>query len=204
MMRRRNICFLLFFSLCMTLPGFGQLSTGSIAGTVQDASGAVIPGVQVTLSSPGVIAGNQQTVTSERGTYQFTRLVPGKYSVKAELAGFKPAALENLTVNADVTVRADLQLQVGEVTDAVTVTGQSPLLDTTSALNQAVLDRSMLDKLPTGHDLWSISRTVPGVGVGKFDVGGNQSFQQDTPTVHRSAGADNNYALDGLDVASAG
>jgi hypothetical protein len=188
----------------MTLPVFGQLSTGSIAGTVQDATGAVIPGVQVTLSNPGVIAGNQQTVTTERGTYQFIRLVPGKYSVKAELAGFRPAALENLTVNADVTVRADLQLQVGEVTDAVTVTGESPLLDTTSALNQSVLDRATLDKLPTGHDLWSIARTVPGVAVTTFDVGGNQSFQQYTPTVHGSAGADNKYAIDGLDVAWAG
>src|SRR5262245_57705392 len=204
MMCRRNICFLLFFSLCMTLPVFGQLSTGTIAGTVQDSTGAVIPGVQVTLSNPGVIGGNQQTITTERGTYQFTRLVPGTYSVKAELGGFKPAALENLVVNADRTVRADLQLQVGAVTDAVTVTGDSPLLDTTSALNQAVLDRATLDKLPTGHDLWSIGRTVPGVGVTKFDVGGNQSFQQDTPTVHGSAGADNKYAIDGLDVAWAG
>src|SRR5262245_57149914 len=133
-MSRRKICFVLFFSLFMAVPVFGQLSTGSIGGTVQDATGAVIPGVTVTLSNPGVIGGNQQTVTSERGTYQFTRLVPGKYSVKAELAGFKPVALENLTVNADVTVRADLQLQVGEVTDAVTVTGESPLLETTSAL----------------------------------------------------------------------
>src|SRR5262245_19437435 len=204
MMCRRNICFLPFFSLCMTLRVFGQVSTGTISGTVQDSTGAVIPGVQVTLSNPGVIGGNQQTITTERGTYQFTRLVPGTYSVKAELGGFKPAALENLVVNADRTVRADLQLQVGAVTDAVTVTGESPLLDTTSALNQAVLDRATLDKLPTGHDLWSIGRTVPGVVVTTFDVGGNQSFQQYTPTVHGSAGTDNKYAVDGLDVAWAG
>src|SRR5262245_48891903 len=204
MMCRRNICFLPFFSLCMTLRVFGQVSTGTISGTVQDSTGAVIPGVQVTLSNPGVIGGNQQTITTERGTYQFTRLVPGTYSVKAELGGFKPAALENLVVNADRTVRADLQLQVGAVTDAVTVTGESPLLDTTSALNQAVLDRATLDKLPTGHDLWSIGRTVPGVVVTTFDVGGNQSFQQYTPTVHGSSGTENKYAVDGLDVAWAG
>jgi len=191
-------------SLCLTTAAFAQLSTGSIGGTVMDASGAIIPGVTVTLSNPGVIGGNQQSITTERGTYQFSRLVPGKYSVKAELPGFRPAQLENLTVNADVTVRADLQLQVGEVTDAVTVTGESPLLDTSTALNQAVLDRATLDKLPTGHDLWSIGRTVPGVVVTTFDVGGNQSFQQYTPTVHGSSGTDNKYAVDGLDVAWAG
>ncbi len=203
-MSARKICFLLILSLCMATAAFAQLSTGSIAGTVKDPSGAIIPGVTVTLSSPGVIGGNQEAVTNERGTYQFTRLVPGKYSVKAELAGFRPSGLENLTVNADVTVRADFSLEVGNVSDAVTVTGESPLLDTTSALNQSVLDRSTLDKLPTGHDLWSIGRTVPGVNVTTYDVGGNQSFQQYTPTVHGSGGADNKYAIDGLDVAWAG
>src|SRR5262245_38279479 len=145
----RKLGLLLLLSLCVTMPAFSQLSTGSIGGTVQDASGAIIPGVTVTLSSPGVIGGNQTTVTSERGTYQFSRLVPGKYSVKAELPGFRPSLLDNLTVNADVTVRADLQLQVGEITDAVTVTGEAPLLDTSTALDQAGLGPGRLDKLAT-------------------------------------------------------
>jgi len=186
----------------MAMPTFAQLSTGSIAGTVKDSTGAVIPGVSVTLSSPGVIGGNQQVVSSERGTYEFTRLVPGTYSVKAELTGFRPAALQNLAVNADFTVRADLILTVGNVSDEVTVTGESPMLDTTSALNQAVLDRATLDAIPTGHDLWSIGRTVPGVTMGgTYDVGGSNSFQQSTPAVHGSSSADNKYAIDGLDVA---
>lgn len=200
----RRSLFLTLLFLSLSLPALAQLSTGTISGTVQDASGAVIPGVTVTLSSPGVIGGNQQAITSERGTYQFVRLVPGTYSIKAELAGFRSAVHENLTVNADVTVRADLKLEVGNLADTVTVTGEAPLLDTTSALNQAVLDRATLDKLPTGHDLWSIGRTVPGVVVTTFDVGGNQSFQQYSPTAHGSAGSDNKYAIDGLDVAWAG
>jgi len=188
--------------VCISMPAFAQLSTGSIAGTVKDPTGAVIPGVTVTLSNPGVIGGNQQTISSERGTYEFTRLVPGSYSVKAELTGFRPAALNNLNVQADVTVRADLALQVGNMSDEVTVTGDSPLLDTTSALNQAVLDRATLDAIPTGHDLWSIGRTVPAVTMGGvYDVGGSNSFQQSTPAVHGTSGADNKYAIDGMDVA---
>jgi hypothetical protein len=188
----------------MTVPAFAQFATGSIVGTVKDVSGAVIPGVTVTLSSAGVIGGNQQVITSERGTYEFTRLVPGTYSVKAELTGFRPSASNNLIVNADFTARGDLTLQVGNVADEVTVTGESPLLDTTSALNQVVLDRATLDNIPTGHDLWSIARTVPGVNVngnGIVDVGGNNSFQQSTPYTHGSSGTDNKYAIDGLDVA---
>jgi Carboxypeptidase regulatory-like domain/TonB-dependent Receptor Plug Domain len=203
-MSGRTICVLFVIALCLVAPAYAQLSTGSISGTVKDPSGAVIPGVSVTLSNPGVIGGNKQAITNERGAYQFTRLVPGRYSVKAELVGFRPAGRENLAVNADVTVRADLTLEVGNISDTVTVTGESPLLDTTSALNQAVLDRTTLDKLPTGHDLWSIGRTVPGVVLSKYDVGGNESFQQSTPTIHGSSGGDNKYAVDGLDVAWAG
>src|SRR5262245_4051361 len=107
----RRIGFLLLVVLCVAAPSLAQLSTGSISGTVKDVSGAVIPGVTVTLSSPGVIGGNQDTITNESGRYQFTRLVPNKYSVKAELSGFRPSALDNVTVNADVTVRVDLTLE---------------------------------------------------------------------------------------------
>lgn len=203
--RRSVLLTLLLF--CLSLPALAQLSTGTISGTVHDATGAVIPGVTVILSSPGIIGGNQQAITNERGGYQFSRLVPGRYSVKAELAGFKTALHENLIVNADVTVRADMTLEVGDLSDTVTVTGEAPLLDTTTALNQAVLDRATLDKLPSGHDLWSLGRMVPGVlvtGGEGFDVGGSGSYQQSSPTVHGSGGDDNKYAIDGLDVAWAG
>src|SRR5215467_6896642 len=77
-----------------------QLATGTIAGTIQDATGAVIPGVTVTLSSPGIIGGSQTAITTENGTYRFTRLVPGTYSVKAELSGFRAAARGEIVVNA--------------------------------------------------------------------------------------------------------
>src|SRR5262245_37532448 len=73
----------LLMLLCCALSRIAeaQLATGTISGTVQDASGAVIPGVTVHVSNPGTIGGNQQVITNERGAYQFTRLVPGSYSV---------------------------------------------------------------------------------------------------------------------------
>src|SRR5262245_28783621 len=154
--------------LLLSTFGMAQLATGTIAGTIQDTSGAVIPGATVTLTNPGIIGGNQSTVTNEGGTYRFTRLVPGTYNLKTELAGFRPAERSSIVVNADVTVRVDLTLEVGNVTDAVTVTGDALLLDTTTALNQAVLDRKTLDQLPTGNDLWSIGRLVPGVLMNKY------------------------------------
>ena len=101
---------------------------GAIGGIVVDESGAVLPGATVTLSSPGTIGGNQTVVSDAQGAYQFTRLVPGRYSVKAELQGFRTTTQENLDVNADRTSRADLRLLIGAVEEGITVKGEAPLV----------------------------------------------------------------------------
>src|SRR5438093_8444961 len=109
-----RVAFFLLFWTGLSLPAMAQ-GVGALGGTLVDASGAVLPGVTVTLSNPGTIGGNQQGVTDARGAYQFTRLVPGRYSVKAELAGFRPAVQENVVVDADATARVDLTLEVGQL-----------------------------------------------------------------------------------------
>jgi hypothetical protein len=186
---------------CSTLPATAQ-GVGAIGGTVVDASGAVLPGVAVTLSNPlGTIGGNQEAVTDGRGAFQFIRLVPGTYSVKAALQGFRPAVQENVVVNADVTARADLKLEVGTLQEGITVTGESPLLDTTSALKQTVLSREMLDSLPNRVDVWGVARVIPSVVLSKVDVGGSESFLQSTATVHGSNN-ENGYLIDGMDVSN--
>ena len=87
---------------------------GAIAGTVTDSSGAVLPGATVTLSSPQTTVGaNQQTISDERGAYQFLRLQAGTYIVKGELQGFRPFELRDILVNANATARADLRLEIG-------------------------------------------------------------------------------------------
>ena len=118
-------------------------------------------------SSQGTIGANQQTTTDERGAYQFLRLVPGTYIVKAELQGFRPAEQQNILVNADGTARADLKLQVGTLAEGVTVTGEAPLLDTTSALKQTVISVEVLRTLPNRFECgppqnWSGNRDEPG------------------------------------------
>lgn len=201
--QRRLRTALLLACLLLPLPAMAQLTTGRISGTVQDTTGAVIPGATVTLSSVGVIGGSQTTTTDERGLYQFTRLVPGVYGVKAEIQGFSAAVRERVVVNADATVRADLTVSVGEVSDQITVVGETPLLDTTTALNQTVFEREVLDQIPSGNDLWSIGRSVPGVIMTTYDVGGSNSYQASFPTSHGSVAAENKYLIDGMDVSSA-
>src|SRR5258708_10217365 len=135
---------------------------GAISGTVTDSTGAVLPGVTVVLSNPGTIGGNQQAVTDERGVYQFTKLVPsGTYSVRAELEGFRAIVRDRIVVNAAVTVRADLKLDVGSMSDAITVSGQVPLLDTTSTFSQTVLYHATLHPLPTINTICTTTPIVP-------------------------------------------
>jgi hypothetical protein len=190
--------------LCM--PGFltraSAQGVGGIGGTVTDQSGAVLPGVTVTLSNPlGSIGGNQTTVTDERGAFQFVRLVPGTYTVRAELSGFRPATQEGLVVNADVTARADMRLQIGALEEGIVVSGQSPLLDTTSAMRQTVLTRETLNALPNRVDVWSVARVIPSVILSKVDVGGSESFLQSAATVHGTPN-ENGFLIDGMDVSA--
>jgi hypothetical protein len=183
----------------LSLPAMGQ-AVGAIGGTVVDTSGAVLPGATVTLSSPGIIGGDRTAVTETRGTYVFTGLAPGTYSVKAELTGFRSTVQQNITVNADQTSRADVTLAVGSMAETVTVSGESPLLDTTSALHQTVMSRDLLETLPTANDIYSIGRLAPAVIESKLDVGGKQMVAQSTQYVHGSTQDDNGIAYDGMSI----
>jgi len=177
---------------------------GAIGGSVADTSGAVLPGVTVSLLNPGLIGGTQTTVTDERGAYLFTRLVPGRYNVRAELSGFRTTIQENVIVDADATARADLKLELGNVEESITVSGQSPLLDTTSALNQTVMGRQVLDALPGTNDLWGVARLVPSITMNKYDVGGSESFQQSKISVHGSnPDGESQYQIDGMNIDAA-
>jgi outer membrane receptor protein involved in Fe transport len=191
----------LSFWIWSALPAAAQ-GVGAIGGTISDASGAVLPGATVTLSNPrGTIGGNQEAVADARGAFQFLRLVPGTYSVKAELQGFRPAVQEDIVVNADVTARVDLKLEIGSLSEGILVKGESPLLDTTSALKQTVLSRDVLESLPNRIDVWSVARVIPSVVLSKVDVGGSESFLQSTATVHGSNN-ENGFLIDGMDVSN--
>jgi hypothetical protein len=178
----------------------GAQGVGAIGGTVSDASGGVMPGVTVTLNNAqGTVGGRQVATTDERGLYQFLRLVPGTYSVLAELQGFRPAEQRNIIVNADITARADLKLEIGALSEGVTVSGESPLLDTTTALRQTTLSREVLNTMPNRFDVWSVAKVIPSVTLSKVDVGGSEAFLQSSVTVHGSSN-EGGYFVDGMDV----
>jgi Carboxypeptidase regulatory-like domain len=120
-----------------------QTFYGSILGTVTDASGAIISGTAVNLTN---IATSEQrtTTTDSNGNYEFLSLAPGSYRLDTAKAGFKHFTREPITVEIQSSVRIDVQLPAGNVTETVTVTAPSPLIDTvTSSLSQMVEGRAV-------------------------------------------------------------
>src|SRR5262249_7298265 len=115
---------LLAFLAAAAAPAFAQSQTGEIFGKVTDSTGAVLPGVTVTVTGP-VLLQPLTAVTSETGTYQFPRLEIGTYTVKFDLAGFKTVVREDVRVTVGFSAQINAQLGVSTVQETITVTGQS-------------------------------------------------------------------------------
>src|SRR5688572_16705100 len=113
-------------------PSFAQAVYGSITGVIVDNSGGALPGVTVTVTSVERKTVDS-VVTNDSGRFVKERLLPGEYEVKAEMAGFKTTVVEHVRVSVDTQTPLDMQLEVGALTEAVTVTGGAPLLKTDRA-----------------------------------------------------------------------
>ena len=143
-----------------------QLGTATISGNVTDSSGA-------TVAAAAVVALNaangfrRQTTSSQSGQYSLPGLTPGAYSVNVELAGFRRAALSEITLQVDQNVQINVVLEVGQVTETVEITAQAPLIDSQSAALGAVVDTQKILALPlNGRNFLQLARLVPGVTTG--------------------------------------
>ena len=177
-----------------------QVQTGSISGVASDASNAVMPGVTVSLSGDKLIGGVQTQTTDAAGAYRFDRLPPGRYDVKFELQGFRTIDRRDIQIDAAFVATVNAKLEVGSVSESITVTGESPTVDTRSNLQQTVMNQDILEGVPSGRDPWSIAKIIPGVQVSTYDVGGTQSIQQSSLSSHGSSTNDVSYNIDGATV----
>src|SRR5690349_4381878 len=187
-------------ALLLGVPLAHAQTTGSITGTVTDASGAVLPGVTITLSGERLIGGAQTQVSDSTGAYRFDRLVPGTYGVKFELQGFRTVDRPDVRINAAFVATINGKMEVGSVSETITVTGESPTVDVRSNVQQTVMNQEILEGIPTGRDPWSLAKLIPGVQVATYDVGGTQSMQQSSMSAHGSSTNDVSYNIDGATV----
>ena len=198
-MKVRNLRALTFTCVgLLLLSGVAMSQTfyGSVVGTVQDGTGAVIPGASVTIIN--LATGAQLTQeTGDAGLYRFVTLNPGQYRLEAQSAGFKQFVQEPIAVQVEANIRIDPIMEIGEVTEVVEVTAQTPLLQSqTSSLGQVVEARKVTETPLNGRNVLNLVALVPGVvpqgqsmqsptGVnifawGNYQMGGGQSNQSAT------------------------
>ena len=150
------VCLLVFASTAL-----GQATTGEVTGRVEDSGGAVVPGATVSAVNPAT-GFTRSSVTNDTGDYTITLLPPGRYTVSAELTGFKKAVRENVDVAVGSRPTILLQLAVGAVSEAVMVTGATPLIDTTRSEISGVVTSRDISNLPTlNRTFANIAMTMP-------------------------------------------
>jgi hypothetical protein len=175
------------------VPAHAQ-AIGSIFGKVTDPSGAVLPGVTVTVTGTGL----QQplvAVTTESGTYEFPSVPLGTYSVTFELANFKKALRQNIVITTGFNAGVDVKLELGQMSEEVTISAASPVVDTKKTATAATFTSDVLQGIPTSRDPWQIINMAPGVQAG-LNVGGSSSGQQ-VSLAARGTGSNVQWNLEG-------
>src|SRR5438034_2293597 len=120
-------------------PVLASAQTSTIAGTVRDTSGAVLPGVTVEVSSPALIEKVRTATTDGSGQFQITQLRPGTYSVTFTLPGFTVVKRENVELTSDFTATINADMRIGAVQETITVAAESPIVDVASITARTVM-----------------------------------------------------------------
>jgi hypothetical protein len=192
------------FCLCVTLlavfaaPTFAQDFRGRINGTVTDNTGAVLPGVTVTASSPALIQPQVQ-VTGADGGYRFLALPPGVYEVAFELAGFQATKRDGIRVVINQTLTVDQALPVATLQETVTVSGASPVVDTSTTSMGTNFTKELLTEIPNARDIWAAMSQAPGIQMTAYDVGGSHTGTQTGFLTYGFSGQ-NQTKLEGIDT----
>ena len=185
-------------------PLAAQAVTGTILGTVRDSSGGALPGATVVLLNTGT--GFTRTYTSDSSGEYTAPLVPtGTYTVSGEISGFRKTSLANVHVGVDTRVRADLKLELGQMSEAVTIQAETPLIQTSSSELGATITDTQIEALPlNGRNFVSLTRTIPGVlrppPGANIDGAGSLAWRAGSGfSANGQRARDNNYLLDGVD-----
>lgn len=172
---------------------------GAIRGTVRDTEGNPLPGVSITLTGSKIAP--MATVSSERGNFRFLNLpVANDYTLKLELAGFKPITRQQLNVSFGRDITLDLTMEQAVLAEEVTVVGQTPVIDTKRTQVGVNVTEEMIMSLPTARNPWVIMSLIPGMLVDREDVGGNEGGQQSAYYGHGGGRGDQTWNIDGANI----
>jgi hypothetical protein len=190
--------------LCSLAPAVFAQASASIAGTVRDSSGAVLPGVTVEASSPALIEKTRTAVTDGAGQYRIEQLRGGTYAVTFALSGFATIKREGVELSGSFSATINADLKVGSVSETLTVTGEAPIVDIQSATKQRVVDQELLVAIPTGRTPQVAAFLIPGVSLSNVDVGGTNIINTTggSLSVHGGNLGDTRLLIDGVTIAN--
>ena len=189
----KKLCVLLAVLALGTTSLFAQTTTGTLRGTVADASGAVLPGA--TLEVTGA-AGTQTVVADGNGQYRFPALTPGAYTLKATLDGFKTILMEGVRVEVGRIFDVDLRFEVGAMAEMVTVTGESPLIDTSQSSVTVNYSEELIQSTPVlRFSVFDFFQMTPGISS-------TQVQDSTTSSAFGSNTNENQYQIDGTNITS--
>jgi Carboxypeptidase regulatory-like domain/TonB-dependent Receptor Plug Domain len=174
-----------------------QFAGGNIYGSVVDQQGAVLPGVDVTLTAVTIGGSPRTTVTDAQGQFRFLNLDPGTYKVGTNLTGFNKME-RDVIVATGVSSNITFTMAVKTVEETVTVSAESPVVDVKKVGTLTTLTQDELQSTPQSKDPWALLKTVPGVIVDRVNVGGNESGQQSGFAGKGALATDTMWNLDGV------
>src|SRR5437016_2513464 len=183
--------------LVAAIPGFAQLPTGTILGTVKDASGALVPGAAVTAQNLET-GTSRSTLTNETGAYPLAALPVGRYDLRVELAGFKATTQRGLVLSVGDETVLNFSLEVGTPSQELVVSSEAPIVNTTTASLGGLVNEQKLTELPlNGRNYLDLTLLQPGISQNTvvIQLGGGAGG-----TIYSSNGApiiSNNFLLDG-------
>ena len=199
----RALC-VIALSLGLAASAAAQSVSGTILGTVTDSTGATVAGAKVTIVNEGT--GLTRVLTADsNGEYTAPALPTGHYTITSEMTGFKTVALSNVEVGVDQRVRINIKHEVGAMTESVSVTAETPLIQTSSSELGTTVGSTQIEALPlNGRNFVSLTRSIPGVlrGIPGANIDGAGSLAWRASASFSANGQrprDNNYMLDGVD-----
>ena len=200
MVRRFRFVAVVVLVSLSAVPAFGQGSSASIIGRVTDQSGAVLPGVTVTVTSPALQVPEVTAVTNELGEYRVAPLPIGVYAMAFDLPGFQTIRRQEIRLPVGFTARIDVELGIAAVGETITVSGAAPIVDVATTSGSTLLTNEFLQLSATARNsVMSVLTMAPGVRT-FTDVGGGQMLLENpTPRAYGIGGAGSQwYTVDGV------
>ena len=187
------------FVLCLwtSVSALAQQTSGNVTGRILDQQGAAIPGATVTARNAET-GFSRSEISDAEGVYRLNALPVGTYEITAELQGFTAAPAKQIPINVSQTLTLDFSMRVASLAETVTVSGATPMVETTSSSIGAVVDLRRVESLPlNGRQFANLAATIPGVGLG-FHSDPTKSTQY-SPQINGGNGRNVNYQIDGGD-----